>query len=146
MPASQTAQGVLGLRRCAAAHCGRTARTRSRLCGPCHDGFAGLLCDLPALYSAVDHGRAPGTPLSRQAVGARSAIRGVLASWAHLVVGGRAVPRPPRSVTDMAEFLHRHVDWLCAHPAAAEIAAEIGDLTARLRHACCAQCAGELAA
>lgn len=131
---------TLGLRRCA---CGRGALTRSRLCAPCRDGLGAHLRDLPDLYVAVDHGRMPGTPLSAQAAGARSAIRGVLASWTHLVVGGRAVPRPARSVTDMADFLHRHVDWLGAHPAAAEIATEIGDLAARLRHVCRA---GELAA
>jgi hypothetical protein len=139
VPVPQT----LGLRRCA---CGRAALTRSRLCAPCRDGLAAHLRDLPDLYVSVEHSRTPGTPLSTQAARARSAIRGVLASWAHLVVGGRAVPRPARLVTDMAEFLHRHVDWLGAHPAAAEIAAEIGDLATRLRHACCAQCAGELAA
>lgn len=134
MPTTQT------FRRCA---CGRAAHTRSRLCAPCRDGLAAHLRDLPGLYVAVEHSRAPGTPLSAQAAGARSAIRCVLASWAHLVVGGRAVPRPVRSVAAMAEFLHRHVDWLGAHPAAAEIAAEIGDLAAGLRHACRA---GELAA
>jgi hypothetical protein len=146
VPASRPDQGVLGLRRCAGARCARAARTRSRLCGPCHDGLAALLSELPGLYTAIEHSRAPGTPLPARAVEARSAIRGVLASWAHVVVGGRAVPRPVRSVTEMAGFLHRHVDWLGAHPAVAEIVAEIGDLTARLRHACCAQCAGELAA
>lgn len=139
MPAPQT----LGFRRCAAARCGRAARTRSRLCVPCRDGLAEHLRDLPGLYSAVEHSRTPGTPLSVRAIGARTAIRGVLAAWAHLVVGGRAVPRPVRSVTGMAEFLHRHLDWLGAHPAAAEIAEEIGDLAGQLRHACHA---GELAA
>ena len=146
MPASRPDRGVLGLRRCAGARCERAARTRSRLCGPCNDGLAALLSELPGRYSAVEHSRTPGTPLPAQAVEARSAVRGVLASWAQVVVGGRAVPRPVRSVTEMAGFLHRHVDWLGAHPAVAEIVAEIGDLTARLRHACCAQCAGELAA
>jgi hypothetical protein len=127
-------------RRCA---CGRAALVRSRLCAACRDSLATQLRDLPGLYVTVEHHRTPGTPLSAQATGVRSAIRGALASWAHLVVGGRAVPRPGRSVADMAGFLHRHVDWLGAHPAAAEIAAEIGDLAARLRHA---SRAGELVA
>ncbi|GAB1509591.1 hypothetical protein [Actinophytocola sp. KF-1] len=146
MPASRPVPGVQGLRRCAAPRCGHAAGTRSRLCEPCHDGLATLLTDLPGLYAAVEHSRVPGTPLSARTVEARTAVRGVLASWAHVVVGGRAVPRPVRSVAELAGFLHRHVDWLSAHPAVAEIVAEIGDLTARLRHACCAQCAGELAA
>ena len=128
MPASRPEPGVR--RRCAG--CRRAARARSRLCGPCHDGLAALLSELPGLSAAIEHGRA--------ATEARSAARVVLASWAHVVVGGRAVPRPARSVAELAGFLHRHVDWLGAHPAVAEIVAEIGELAARLRHACCAQC------
>ncbi len=146
MPASRPVPGVLGLRRCTAPRCGRAAGTRSRLCGPCHDELATLLADLPGLYMEVEHSRTPGTPLPARAVAARSAVRGVLAAWAHVVVGGRGVPRPVRSVAELAGFLRAHVDWLAAHPAVAEIVAEIGGLTMRLRHACCAQCAGELAA
>ena len=117
------------LRRCAAARCGHAAALRSRLCAACRDGLAAQLRDLPARYAALDR-RTPGTPLPSRAVEARSAIRGVLASWAHLVVNGRAVPRPIRSVDGMAEFLHRHVDWLGAHPAVAEIMGELAELGA----------------
>lgn len=117
-------------RRCA--RCRRAARARSRLCGSCRDGLAALLSELPGLYGTIERGA--------RAAEARSAVRGVLASWVHVVVGGRAVPRPVRSVAELAGFLHRHVDWLGAHPAVAEIVAEFGDLAARLRHASCAQC------
>lgn len=127
------------LRRCAAPHCRHAAALRSRLCAGCRDELAGHLRDLPARYVALDHGRLPGTPMSPDAVEARAAIRGVLAAWAHLVVDGRAAPRPMRSVTGMAEFLHRHVDWLGAHPAVAEIMGEIAGLVA-------SQHVGELAA
>jgi hypothetical protein len=122
------------------------AATRSRLCTPCRDELAGHLSGLPALYLSIERDRTPGIPLSPAAATTRSAIRGVLATWAHVVVGGRAVPRPVRSVTELADFLLRHVDWLGAHPAAAEAAAEIGDLAALLRHPGRTQRAGELAA
>ncbi|MFI7680022.1 hypothetical protein [Actinophytocola sp. NPDC049390] len=146
MPASRPVSGVLGLRRCAATRCGRAAGTRARLCTPCRDGLATLLTDLPGLYTAVEHARTPGTPMTPRIAEARSATRGVLASWAHVVVGARAVPRPVRSVAELAGFLHRHVDWLSAHPAVAEIVTEIGGLAAGLRDACRAPRADELAA
>lgn len=118
------------LRRCAAPHCSEAAALRSRLCAACRDDLAGRLRDLPAHYAALDH-RTPGTPLPPHAVEARSAIRGVLATWAYVVVNGRAVPRPIRSVAGLAEFLHQHIDWLGAHPAVAEILGEIAELGAR---------------
>lgn len=127
------------LRRCAAPRCRRAAALRSRLCTHCRDQLAEHLSELPARYAALDQDRAPGAPMPPHAVEARSAIRGVLASWAHLVVNGRALPRPVRSVAGMAEFLQRHIDWLGAHPAAAEIIGEIAELATR-------QHAGELAA
>jgi len=114
-------------RRCAGPCCRHAAALRSRLCAACRDALAAQLRDLPARYAALDQ-RTPGTPLPPHAVEARSVIRGVLASWAHVVVNGRAVPRPMRSVAGMAEFLHRHIDWLGAHPAVAEILGEIAEL------------------
>jgi hypothetical protein len=133
------------LRRCATAHCRLAAALRSRLCPACRDDLADRLRDLPAHYAALDHGRTPGTPLPAAAVAARTAIRGVLASWAYLVVNGRAVPRPARSVAGLAEFLHDHVDWLGAHPAAAEITTEIAELVADVA-IIASTTAGELAA
>lgn len=120
------------LRRCVAPCCRHAAALRSRLCAACRDELAERLRDLPVYYAGLDHGRGPGTPLSPHAVVARSVIRGVLASWTYLVVNGRAVPRPTRSVAGMAEFLHQHVEWLGAHPAAAEIAREIAELGTRV--------------
>jgi len=119
------------LRRCAAQPCHHAAALRSRLCTSCRDRLAAHLRELPERYAALDHGRLPGTPMPPDVVDARAAIRGVLATWAHLVVNGRATPRPARSVAGMAEFLHRHVDWLGAHPAAAEIVGEITELVIR---------------
>lgn len=117
------------LRQCAAPCCHADAALRSRLCVACRDALAAQLRDLPSRYAALDQ-RTPGTPLPHYAVQARSVIRGVLASWAHVVVNGRAVPRPVRSVAGLAEFLHQHIDWLGAHPAVAEIMGEIAELGA----------------
>jgi hypothetical protein len=119
------------LRHCAAQHCHHTAALRSRLCAACRDLLTAHLRELPARYTALDHGRLPGTPMPPDVVEARAAIRGVLATWAHLVVTGHTTPRPARSVAGMAEFLYRHADWLGAHPAAAEIVGEITELVIR---------------
>jgi hypothetical protein len=135
-----------GPRRCAASRCHRTSRTGSRLCAGCRDRLAERLRELPARYGALAPSRPPGVPPSAHAAEARSAVRGVLAAWAHVVVGGRTVARPARSVAGLAGFLHRHVDWLGAHPAAGEIADELGDLAARLSRAGGARRAGELVA
>ena len=125
-------------RRCAAARCDdpgpRRAATRSLLCAPCRDRLDQHLLDLPDLYAAMDQ-RLPGSPTHPHAAEVRAAIRGVLATWAHVVVDGREVARPVRSVTGMARFLRRHVDWLGAHPAVTEIAGEIDELVSQVRHA-----------
>jgi hypothetical protein len=143
-------------RRCAASPCPDMAARRSRLCRPCRDLLAERLAALPlglaggsasASWSGVASpgalvaaqlavlplsGRSAVVSVARPEVGAstreRAAIRAVLATWAHVVVAERAVPRPARSVASLASFLHEHVDWLGAHPAAAEITAEIGAL------------------
>jgi len=132
-------------RRCVSLRCRRDAETgalqprlaaaRSLLCGHCRDHLDQQLRNLPDLYVEMEQsaggartGRTPGVPLSPRTVEVRAAIRGVLASWAQIVVDERAVSRPIRNVAGMAEFLRRHVDWLGAHPAAAEISSEIGEL------------------
>lgn len=141
-------------RRCVSLRCRRDAETgalqprlaaaRSLLCGHCRDRLDQQLRNLPDLYvemeqslnaavqtnERVSGGRTPGIPLSPRTVEVRAAIRGVLASWAQLVVDERKVSRPIRNVAGMAEFLRRHVDWLGAHPVAAEISSEIGELVA----------------
>lgn len=129
----------LSARRCVSLRCRRDTETgaltprpaaaRSLLCGHCRDDLDQRLRNLPDLYVAMERsGRTPGVPLSPRTVEVRAAIRGVLASWAQVVVDERAVSRPIRNVAGMAEFLRRHVDWLGAHPAAAEIASEVGEL------------------
>lgn len=131
-PRTATVTG-LATRRCAVPHGEpRRAATRSRLCVACRDRLDQQLRGLPDLYTALERTRVPGVPLSPRMVELRVAFRGVLASWSQLVAGGRGVARPVRSVAGMAEFLSRHADWLGAHPAAAEVAAEIGELVAEV--------------
>ncbi|MYS24564.1 MULTISPECIES: hypothetical protein [unclassified Streptomyces] len=70
----------------------------------------------------------PGIPLNGPAVEARAAIRGTLASWADLIVEGRTVRLPLRTVPALAAFLRRHLSWLAVHPAAEDAASEIDAL------------------
>lgn len=117
-------------RRCVSPHCCRHAGTGALgagLCGLCRDDLDQELRDLPDLYAALAR-TAGRTRLSARTVEVRAAIRGVLASWAQVVVDERTVSRPIRDVAAMAEFLRRHVDWFGAHPAAAELASEVDEL------------------
>ncbi|WP_234313737.1 hypothetical protein [Streptomyces sp. NBRC 109706] len=63
----------------------------------------------------------------------RSTIRKALASWAGLVAEERRLPPPARDMATLAHFLGRHIEWLCRHPAAGELADEIRELTRRAR-------------
>lgn len=73
----------------------------------------------------------PGIPSNGPAVEARAEIRGTLASWADLIVEGRTVRLPLRTVPALAAFLRRHLAWLATHPAAEDAAAEIDALVRR---------------
>ncbi|WP_083940320.1 hypothetical protein [Saccharomonospora saliphila] len=66
--------------------------------------------------------------MNAAAVEVRSSIRTVLASWAGLVTEERRVEPPARDIAVLARFLVRHVDWLCRHPAAGDLADEIRHL------------------
>jgi hypothetical protein len=129
--------------------------TDPALCVPCQERLDRQLALLPRVYGelevalvpAPDSGdrltgiARPGIPLNGPAVEARADIRGTLASWADLMVEGRNVRLPLRTVPALAAFLRRHLGWLAAHPAADEAATEIDDLLrrslaiARPRHA-----------
>ncbi|MDH6112526.1 hypothetical protein P3T36_001409 [Kitasatospora sp. MAP12-15] len=93
-----------------------------------------LLCRTRSgLRERVSGHRANGIPLNEEAVEARTRITGFLVAWSGLVLDqqGGAGPesREPRA---LAAFLVRHLDWLTAHPAAAELVAELDELTARV--------------
>jgi len=123
-----------------------------QLCWPCLQRAKECLTLLPSLYNAceialcvplsrsilerISGSRGTGLPLSEAAADARDAIRRVLASWAALVVDGRRITfAPRRAVPDVARFLGTHLDWLAGHPAAADFADEVNDLTAMARRA-----------
>jgi hypothetical protein len=66
----------------------------------------------------------------------RSDIVAILASWSGLVVTERAVARPVRrDVGMLAAFVGAHLDWLLAHPAAADFAEEVTTLARAARRA-----------
>jgi hypothetical protein len=124
-----------------------------RLCAACRDRLARQLSRLPALYKEceetllhrADHsagrvsGRWPGgICLNEGAVTVRSNMTDVLASWCEMVVGERGVPRPGRrTVGQLAAFLRTHLEWLSAHPAAADFAAEVAKLVAAASDVTC---------
>ncbi|SEO97676.1 hypothetical protein SAMN05216267_106327 [Actinacidiphila rubida] len=119
--------------------------TDPALCVPCQERLDRQLALLPRVYGelevalvpAPDSGDRvtgidrPGIPLNGPAVEARAAIRGTLASWADLIVEGRTVRLPLRTVPALAAFLRRHLGWLAVHPAADDAATEIDALLQR---------------
>jgi hypothetical protein len=119
--------------------------TDPALCVPCQERLDRQLALLPRVYgelevalvTAPDSGDRvtgsdrPGIPLNGPAVEARAAIRGTLASWADLIVEGRTVRLPLRTVPALAAFLRRHLGWLAVHPAADDAATEIDALLRR---------------
>ena len=114
--------------------------TDPALCVPCQERLDRQLALLPRVYGelevalvlpAPDSGdretgtARPGIPLNGPAVEARAAVRGTLASWADLIVEGRTVRLPLRTVPALAAFLRRHLGWLAVHPAAEDAATEL---------------------
>ncbi|MFD1659498.1 hypothetical protein ACFSL4_15120 [Streptomyces caeni] len=72
---------------------------------------------------------AKGIVLDERIVALRAQIAETLASWARLVVDEARSPKPDRcEVACLVHFLSRHVDWLAAHPAAADFNDEISRL------------------
>jgi hypothetical protein len=119
--------------------------TDPALCVPCQERLDRQLALLPRVYGELEVALVPaphsgdrvtgidrpGIPLNGPAVEARAAIRGTLASWADLIVEGRTVRLPLRTVPALAAFLRRHLGWLAVHPAADDAAAEIDALLQR---------------
>ncbi|WP_327288765.1 hypothetical protein [Streptomyces sp. NBC_01198] len=54
-----------------------------------------------------------------------------MASWADLIVEGRTVRLPLRTVPALAAFLRRHLGWLAVHPAADDAATDIDTVLQR---------------
>jgi hypothetical protein len=130
----------------------RLATPGLRLCEACGAEARACLTALPDLYAdcetalarrprptlerAGSRRRTTALPIDEAAANARSAILAILAGWSALVADERAVTRPARrQASELAAFLNRHADWLLAHPAAGEFAAEIGAVTRAARRA-----------
>ncbi|MGB8943534.1 MAG: hypothetical protein WCD21_25385 [Streptomyces sp.] len=130
----------------------RTAAPGLRLCAVCRDRLRDNLRSLPDLYAncgaeltpsrpglteRVSSGRSrQGIRLNEAALEARGDLLPVLASWAGVVVAERHVAGPRRrEVGTLAAFLRLHLDWLAAHPAAADCVAEIRRVTNMARAA-----------
>jgi hypothetical protein len=128
----------------------RTAAPGLRLCTACHHELKASLIELPKIYDdcepALHFQHSPtvqrvsgshqttGILLDEESIATRSGILSFLASWSALVADERAVARPTRrQPTDLASFLIVHLDWVLAHAAAADFAAEVARIT---RHAC----------
>lgn len=122
----------------------------SRICPVCRDKLASGLLSLAGLYAecgrlldasgggasqlrAKVSGGLPGLPFNARAAETRTEILDVLESWSAMVADERRVSPPRRGVVDLAEFLRRHVDWLTAHPAAAEATEEVARLVRSAR-------------
>jgi hypothetical protein len=131
-------------------HPPKLAAAGTRLCPTCTRHLTDDLIRLPRLYHECGlllggsgqrlrertsgGGSSPGLPFNTAAADARTAILGVLRSWAGLVVEERAVTAPRDTVAAVAEFLTRHTEWLAAHEAVAELSAEIARAVRRARH------------
>ncbi|GHE66465.1 hypothetical protein [Streptomyces sp. AC04842] len=118
-----------------------------RLCPPCalrlthdlrrlprlHEECGGLLTGTDRPRDRTSGGPLPGLPFNTAAAEARSVIVATLRSWAALVIDERRVSAPPDTVAHMAGFLLRHIDWLVAHPAVADLSSEVTGCVRRAR-------------
>lgn len=125
----------------------------SQLCSVCRDrltsglhALIGLYAECARLLDATGGGTAaalrakisarlvPGLPFNARAAETRTEILDVLESWSAMLADERRVSPPRRGVVDLTEFLRRHIDWLAAHPAAAEATEEVARLVRSARH------------
>ncbi|MGW2552551.1 hypothetical protein [Streptomyces sp. NPDC001635] len=145
---TKTAPGTTEPRECEGAACGRDgtagrardlAAAGSRLCPNCrlrlthdlqrlprlHDECGRLLTGTDRPRDRTSGGPLPGMPFNTAAADARSAIVGLLRSWAALVIEERGVGAPRDTPPRLAALLLVHLDWLASHPAAGELSDEV---------------------
>lgn len=114
-----------------------------RLCRPCLSLSREMLRALALLYEDCVHamnpaprgpviekvsGSRPVHSVNETAVEARAKIEAVLASWAGLVADERGLTARGADVRHLTRFLAAQLDWLAAHPGAADFVAEIDEL------------------
>ena len=120
----------------------RLAADGLRLCGVHRDRIAEdaiaaavLYDELALVLAASDRPgeRTSGTPehgtaVSERVMDARNSIRSILVGWCRLVSEERGISLPADFVGAMARYVAKHADWLAAHPAAADVSAELHEL------------------
>lgn len=121
-----------------------------RVCVGCRDQLEEDLLELPGWYDLCAHvldlrgsphaaervrgSRPRGIVLRDAVVTVRSDILGVLASWCGLVAAERGVTGPDElSIRRLTTFVAIHLNWLVAHPAAADLVDEMGMLVTSAR-------------
>src|SRR6266498_1532605 len=113
-------QRICGTRGCYAPLTMGAVSRGLRLCNSCRSLLTARLASLPALYQACE-----------QALAVRSDTTHLLSSWSEMIVDERGVTGPTSlDVTALTSFVQAHLDWLAAHPAAADFADEIEGLAA----------------
>lgn len=128
--------------------CGRGIAPELKICSRCAGRLHSGLTSIPGLFAATDDaldreyrpgmeisrgGKKNGIMLNEHVLAARSLALAVLTSWAGLVIDHRGAGAPPREVPGLALFLRGHLDWLAAHPAAADLVTEIDGQVLGLR-------------
>lgn len=100
------------------------------VCAGHRKGFPGQILDLAAAHEALaaaltstgtggertrrTKSEETGIKISDRVLLVRTLIRDNLAAWSGVVTQGRDVTPPPFRPADMARFLARHTDWICA--------------------------------
>ncbi|MFD4659814.1 hypothetical protein ACFWP2_29775 [Kitasatospora sp. NPDC058444] len=144
--------GTSPSRGCASSRCAppptagpRTPSAAARLCADCVDLLRANLRRLLDAYRESDHALTPTTPRSGVRVGGTKTAKGIvldqramdlrsrmtetLASWARLVVDETRSPGPRHhGVVSLVDFLRQNIEWLAAHPAAADFDEEVRQL------------------
>jgi hypothetical protein len=123
----------------------RLALPGVKICVLCRDKLSNDLLGLPKLYDGCEDAltfekrgmtprvsgwRPTGISLDETAMRVRSDMIGVLSSWAVMIVEELDAKSPNLAgIWQLSTFLMIHFDWLLNHPAAADFAEEITDLT-----------------
>lgn len=128
-----------------------TKPTSEYLCPGCGDHLARDLADVPDLCAELDTtryrldhvtaraavGRDAEKPLAWKEPAADAAwvLADTLGTWARDLAHVRHVPLDPRTVADVAGWLEHRIDWLRAHPDAAQAHDEISNAVRNTRRA-----------
>ncbi|MDJ1134980.1 hypothetical protein [Streptomyces iconiensis] len=151
-----SARGEVPPALCGGDACRRATRARRpapglRLCPGCLRALSADITALAHLHEECAHvldggglpegvreritggGGAPGIPFNAAAADVRRDIAALLGSWSALVCDERGLTAPRATPAARAAQLLAHVEWLAAHPAAADLSEETARLKSRAR-------------